>query len=601
MEITPLENITAELCDVAMGRRPAELVIKKGRLVNVNTHEIQDGVDVAVYKGRIALVGDASECVGKETEVIDASGYYLTPGFMDGHIHVESSMLTVSQYGNTVVPHGTTAIFMDPHEIANVLGLKGVKLMMDEAEEIDLRVFATVPSCVPAAPGFEDAGAVIGPAEIAEAMQWKNIAGLGELMNFPGVVYSDAEVHGRIKATLNACKPVTGHFPIPERGAMLNAYVAAGIRSCHESVHAEDAVAKMRLGMYAKIREGSALRDLKDVIRAITEYQLSSRFALLVSDDTHPDTLVKLGHLDHIVRRAIEEGVNPITAISMVTLNTAECFLMTRDFGSISPSKVADILFISDLTRVTVDKVIIGGKVVAEKGKMVAVRPPVSYPDWSKNTVNVGKTLTSNDFLLKAEGKRATVRVMEIEEVKVGTKHITVEMPIVGGNVAADVSLDIAKVALFERHKATGTRGIGFVRGFALKTGAVASTVAHDSHNLLIVGCDERDMAFAGNELARAGGGMIVVRNGEILALLKLPVAGLLTDRPVEEVQKQVERLDNAWKELGCHLVSPFMTMAFLALPVIPELRISNRGLVDTLAFKFVDVLVGSPGSGLNI
>ena len=600
MDITPLENCTAALCDVAIGRRPADLVIRGGRLVNVNTHEIQEGVDVAVSRERIALVGDASACVGAETEIIDATGCYLTPGFMDGHIHVESSMLTLSQYGNAVIPHGTTAIFMDPHEIANVLGLKGVRLMLDEADEIDFRVYATVPSCVPAAPGFEDAGAVIGPAEIAEAMQWKHVAGLGELMNFPGVVNSDPEIHEKIRVTCESGKPVTGHFPISEGGAMLNAYVAAGVCSCHETVHAEDAVAKMRLGMYVKIREGSASQDLKDVIRAITEYGLSSRFACLVSDDSHPDTLIRLGHMDHIVRRAIEEGVNPITAISMATLNTAQCFGMTRDFGSIAPSKVADILLISDLTRVTVDRVIVGGRLVAEGGKMVTPHPPLSYPAWSKGTVNIGKSLTRNDFLIEAGGTSAAVRVIDIAEASVATKQSTATLPVVDGTVAPDSSLDIAKVAVCERHKATGTRGIGFVRGFGLRAGAAASTVAHDSHNLLIVGCNEEDMAVAGNELARVGGGMIVVRDGSILALLTLPVAGLLTDRPVGEVHQAVERLDDAWKELGSTLISPFMTMSFLALPVIPELRISNRGLVDTIAFQFVDVL-GSPGSGLNI
>ena len=588
----PLEEITLELSDVAMGRRQADLVIQNGRLVNVNTHEIQDGMDVAVYGGRIALVGDAAACIGDSTQVIDATGHYLAPGFMDGHMHVESSMLTVSQYSNTVVPHGTTSIFMDPHEIANVLGLRGVKLMMEEANQVFLRVFTTVPSCVPAAPGFEDGGAVIGPEEIAEAMKWEGIAGLGELMNFPGVVNGVAEVHREIKATLKAGKPVTGHFSIPETGPMLNAYAAAGIRSCHESVRPADALAKMRLGMYVKIREGSAWHDLKAVIRVLTEQQVSSRFAVLVSDDIHPDTLIKLGHLDHIVKRAIEEGVNPITAVRMVTLNTAECFMMSKDFGSISPSKVADILLISDLTRVKVEKVIIGGRLVAEEGKMITDQPSVTYPDWSKQTVNLGKTLAKEDFILKTEGKTATVRVMEVEEAKVGTTHGTATLKVFDGNLSADVSQDIAKVALFERHKATGTKGLGFTKGFGLKSGAVASTVAHDSHNLLIVGMNEDDMAVAGNELGKAGGGMIVIKDGEVLAFLPLPVAGLLTDRPVREVQRQVEKLDEAWKALGCNLVSPFMTMALLGLPVLPELRISNRGLVDTLAFKFVDVIV---------
>jgi len=593
MDFMPLETITMELADVAMGRRKADMVIKNGTLVNVNTKELLEHTDVAIYKGRIALVGDATHCVGDTTEIIDATGLYIAPGFMDGHIHVESSMLTVSQYSTAVVPHGTTAIFMDPHEIANVLGLKGVKLMLDEARDVPLRVYATVPSCVPAAPGLEDAGAEIGPEEIAEAMKWDAIAGLGELMNFPGVFNSVPQVHKEIEVTLKAGKPVTGHFALPDTGKMLNAYIASGVRSCHESVRHEDALAKMRLGMYAKIREGSAWHDLKEVIKAITQNTVQSRFAILVSDDTHPDTLIKLGHLDHIIKRAIEEGVDPVTAIEMVTINTAECFLMSKDFGSVSPSKVADIVLLSDLYNVTVKAVIIGGRLVAQDGKMLIPFKNVTYPDWSKNTVNVGKTLTPQDFMLTSNKPEVKVRVIQIEEAKVTTKQVIETLKTIDGNVSPDTEKDIAKAALFERHKATGTKGLGFVKGFGLKKGAVASTVAHDSHNLLIVGTDEDDMAFAGNELIKAGGGMIAVADGKVLALVELPVAGLLTDEPVEAVQKKVENLEKAWKMLGCNLVSPFMTMALLGLPVIPELRLSNRGLVDAVKFIIVDVIAG--------
>ncbi len=559
--------------------------------MNVNTKELQEHIDVAIYKGRIALVGDASHCIGNSTEIIDATGLYIAPGFMDGHIHVESSMLTVNQYSQAVVPHGTTTIFMDPHEIANVLGLKGVKLMLDEAKDVPLRVYATVPSCVPAAPGLEDAGAVIGPDDIAEAMNWDGIAGLGELMNFPGVFNSVPEVHKEIEVTLKAGKPVTGHFALPDTGTMLNAYVASGVRSCHESVRFQDALAKMRLGMYAKIREGSAWHDLKEVIKAITQNKINSRFAVLVSDDTHPDTLIKYGHLDYIVKRAIEEGVDPITAIEMVTLNTAECFMMSKDFGSVSPSKVADIVLLSNLYTIAVKAVIIGGKLVAREGKMLTPSKKVTYPEWSKNTVNVGKTLTKDDFTLKSDKKQVKVRVIQIQEASVITKGIVETLNVVGGNIAPDISKDIAKAALIERHKATGTKAVGFVKGFGFIKGAVASTVAHDSHNLLIVGTNEDDMAFAGNQLIKAGGGMIAVANGKVLALVELPVAGLLSDEPVDIVQKKVELLEKAWKDLGCTLVSPFMTMALLGLPVIPELRLSNRGLVDAVGFAFVDVL----------
>lgn len=589
-DVAPLHEMTKQLSLVAMGIEKADLVLKGGKLVNVNTHEIIPNIDVAIAGGRIALVGDATHTIGENTKVVDASNYYMTPGFMDGHIHVESSMLSVTQYSKTVVPRGTTAIFMDPHEIANVLGVDGVKLMINEGKDVPLRVYVAMPSCVPAAPGFEDAGAVLGPKEIEESMALEEIAGLGEMMNFPGVVYGDDNVHAEISATLKAGKCVTGHFSLPETGKMLNAYIAAGCRSCHESVRQEDSLAKMRLGMYAKLREGSAWHDLKEVVKAITENKVSSRFAILISDDTHPDTLINAGHLDHIVRRAIEEGVDPITAIEMVTINVAECFFMGKDFGSIAPGKVADILLISDLTKVKVEQVFIGGKLVANEGKMTVKTPDVTYPDWSKNTVKLGKSLTKEDFLLKASGETAKVRVMEIEEAKVGTKQRVLELPVINGSIPANKEQDVAKVAIFERHKATGTRGLGFVKGFKLQTGAVASTVAHDSHNLLIVGMNDEDMALAGNELAKAGGGMIAVKDGKVLALLSLPIAGLLTDSSVEEVEEKVKALDQAWKDLGCDLISPFMTMALLGLPVLPELRITNRGLVDTVNFQFVDV-----------
>lgn len=589
-QIKPLYEMTQELSLVAMGLKKADLVIKGGKLINVNTHEIIPDMDVAIVGGRIALVGDATPTIGEDTEVIDASGYYLSPGFMDGHIHVESSMLTVSQYSKTVVPRGTTAIFMDPHEIANVLGLEGVQLMIDEGKKVPLRVYVAMPSCVPAAPGFEDAGAKITPLDIKEAMTWEEVAGLGEMMNFPGVVYGDKEVHDEIKYTLQAKKCVTGHFSLPETGKMLNAYIASGCRSCHESVRKEDALAKMRLGMYAKLREGSAWHDLKEVVKAITENQVSARFAILISDDTHPDTLINKGHLDYIVKRAIQEGVNPITAIEMVTINVAECFYMGADFGSISPGKIADILLISDLTKVRVEQVFIGGKLVAKGGQMKVDTPQITYPNWSKNTVKVGKTLSTDDFSIKSTGEKRQIRVIEIAEAKVGTKHLIKEVPVTNGFIEACPKKDLAKVAIFERHNKTLTKGLGLVSGFGIKKGAVGSTVAHDSHNLLLVGVNDQDLALAGNELINAGGGMIVVAEGKILALLSLPIAGLLTNSPVEEVEAKVLALDKAWKEIGCKLISPFMTMALLGLPVLPELRITNRGLVDTVNFKFVDL-----------
>ncbi len=591
----PLHEVTKELVAVAKGVKPAQLVIKNGKLINVNTGEIIPNTDVAITHGRIALVGDASHTIGPDTKVIDADGYYISPGFMDSHIHVESSMMTVGEYARTVIPHGTTAIYMDPHEIANVLGMEGIRLMIEESRSLPLRTFVAMPSCVPACPGFEDAGASIGPDEIREAMEWEEVVGLGEMMNFPGVINGDDFIHQELKATLEAGKTITGHFSIQDTGADLNAYIAPGIRCCHESVRAEDALAKMRLGMYAQLREGSAWHDVKETVKSITENSIDTRYAILVSDDTHPNTLVTVGHLDHVVRRAIEEGVNPITAIQMVTINVAQCFSMDKDLGSISPGRWADIVLISDLTKVKVEKVIINGELVAESGKMLVDIPKVEYPETARNSVRLHKELEAKDFAIQAPNPEATeakVRVIEIIEAKVGTYAREASLPVKNGIVENDLSKDIIKVAVIERHHATGTMGKGFVKGFHIKSGAVASTVAHDSHNLLIVGTNDEDMALAGNTLAKVGGGMVAVRDGKVLALLPLPIAGLMCQEPAEEVAKKVEELDKAWKELGCDLVSPFMTMSLIALAVLPELRLTNRGLVDTINFKLVDLFL---------
>lgn len=587
-----LWEVTKDLSLTAMGLKYAELVIKNINLINVNTGEIINSTDIAITKGRIALVGEASHTIGNETKVIDGTGLYACPGFIDTHIHVESSMLTVKEYARCVVPHGTTTIYMDPHEIANVLGVDGIKLMIEDGKDIPLRVYSAMPSCVPAAPGFEDSGAIITPKDIEKAMKIKEVAGLGEMMNFPGVMYGDDNIHQELQAVLKSNKIITGHYSVPETEKGLNSYVSAGISCCHESVRKEDALAKMRLGMYAQMREGSAWHDVKETIRSITENNIDTRFAVLVSDDTHPDTLLKLGHLDHIVRRAIEEGADPILAIQMATINAAYCFEMQRDLGSISPGKWADILLLSDLEKIKIEKVFFNGELTAEDNKLTIDIPSSNYPEYAKNTMHLHKNLEPNDFEIKAKGNNVTVKTMEIIEAKVGTIYKEITLPVKNNIILNDINKDMCKVAVIERHKALGSMGLGFVKGFGFNCGAVASTVAHDSHNLLIVGTNDEDMAIAGNTLVKCGGGMAVVKNGKVIALHQLPIAGLMTDEPAEIAAQRVHELEQAWKELGCNLVSPFMTMALLALPVLPELRLTNRGLVDTLNFKIVDLIV---------
>lgn len=589
----PLWEVSRTLSAVAVGNEKAECVIINANIVNVCTAEIIKNSSIAISKGRIALVGDASHCIGESTKVIDAKGDYVAPGFLDGHIHIESSMMTVGEYAKAVLPHGTTGIYMDPHEICNVLGLNGVSCMMDESKTTPLKTMLTTPSCVPAVPGFEDTGSFVGPKDVAMTMEWDSCVGLGEMMNFPGVLNSTEHAHGVIGETLKAGKIVTGHYSMPETGSGLNSYIASGVRCCHESTRAEDALAKMRMGMYVLIREGSAWHDLHEVIKSITENKIDSRFACLISDDTHPHTLVSQGHLDHIVRRAIDEGVDPITAIQMVTINCAQCFQMDHDFGSIAPSKCADIVFFSDLNKIDINRVMVDGDVVAENGKMLVDIPSYNYPEWAKKSMNIKDEITPKSFEIQANGDKAKVRVMEIIPARVGTYERHIDLKVENGEIGADVSQDVLKAVVFERHHKTGTVGKGFVKGFGIKSGAMASTVAHDAHNLLVVGTNDEDMALAANTLIKCGGGMVVTQNGKVLGVVELPVAGLMNnEKNVNEMSETVAVLEDAWAKIGCTMPSPFMTMALIPLACLPELRLTNRGLVDCTKFSMTDLFV---------
>lgn len=581
------------LSDVAMGRRPADTVIRDARLVNVCTHEILDHTDVAIACGRIALVGDAAHCIGPETEVIEAGGQLLAPGFLDGHIHIESSMLTPVEYARAVLPHGTTGIYYDPHEICNVLGLKGVDLMAADAAKTPLKAMLTTPSCVPAVPGFEDSGAEITPADIASEMRHDYTVGLGEMMNFPGITGAAEAAHGIVGETLKAGKIVTGHYSVPETGAGLNAYIASGVRCCHESTRAADALAKMRLGMYAMLREGSAWHDLQEVSKAITENDVDSRYAVMVSDDTHPHTLLSEGHLDHIVRRAVSFGVDFVTAIQMVTLNCAQCFKMDDELGSVTPGKCADLVLIDNETDINVTRVLIDGETVAENGRLTIELPKSELPDWAMDTMHVGETITPDTFKIYTDKKdKATVRAIEIIPVRVGDYERHVQLKVENGKLKSDTAQDVLKAFVFERHNATGRHGVGFVKGFHVQCGAMASTVAHDAHNLLVIGTNDEDMALAANTLIACGGGEVIVQNGEVLGCVPLPLAGLMNPKPAEEMNALVENLGKAWKQIGCDIQSPFMTMALIPLACLPELRLTNRGLVDCTTFSFTDLEV---------
>lgn len=594
----PLWECTKALADVAQGRTPASTVIVDAKLVNVCTAEVMEGVDVAIAEGRIAYVGNVQHCIGEGTRVIDAKGAYLAPGFLDGHIHVESSMMGAGEYARAVVPHGTVGIYMDPHEICNVLGLPGVRLMIEDSKRAPLKTMVTTPSCVPAVPGFEDTGSFIGPDEVAETMRWHEVVGLGEMMNFVGVVNSTDHAHGEVDATLEAGKTVTGHYSVPETDTGLNAYVASGVRCCHESTRPEDVLAKMRLGMYAQLRYGSASHDLPVLAKAITEGSVDTRFACLVSDDVHPHTLVSDGHLDHVLRIAVKCGIDPITAIQMVTINTAQCFQMDHELGSIAPGKCADIVFLEDLRAFNVTRVLIDGEVVAENGAPAFELPPFDYPDWATHSVHVKGAITPASFAVPvpegapSDAAKLEVRAIEIVPGKVGTFEKHVKLSVVNGAIQPDLTQDVLKAFVFERHHETGTFGCGFVKGFGITRGAMASTVAHDAHNLLVVGTNDEDMALAANALIECGGGQVVVANGKVISLVALPIAGLMSSKSAWEMSGKVHELERAWETIGCTMPSPFMTMALIPLACLPELRLTNRGLVDCTTFTFADLVV---------
>ena len=593
----PLWECTQALAAVAQGVRPADTVIKHARLVNVCTAEIQEDVDVAIAEGRIAYIGSADHCIGDGTRVIEADGCYIAPGFLDGHIHVESSMMGAGEYARAVVPHGTAGIYWDPHEICNVLGLEGVKVMMEDAERTPLKAMVTTPSCVPAVPGFEDTGSFIGPDEIAESMTWPGVVGLGEMMNFPGVLAGTDHAHGELAETLKADRVVTGHYSVPETDRGLNAYVASGVRCCHESTRAEDALAKMRLGQYAQLRYGSAWHDLPELAHAITDHDIDTRFANLISDDTHPHTLVEDGHLDHVLRVAVECGIPVIEAIQMMTINVATCYRMDNELGSITPGKCADIVFLDGLDTLNVTRMMIDGDVVAEDGKPLFDYPRFAFPEWVTHSMHLGKAITPDSFAVEApagvpDGQAVEVRAIEIIPGKVGTFEAHVQLPVVHGQLESDLSQDVLKTFVFERHHETGTFGVGFAKGFGIKRGAMASTVAHDAHNLLVVGTNDADMALAANTLIECGGGMVVVADGEVLGLVELPIAGLMNDLGAAEMSEKVHALEDTWAEIGCTMPSPFMTMALIPLACLPELRLTNRGLVDCTTFQFADLFV---------
>ena len=594
-----MENVTSlkswpeaapRLIAVAAGRDTADLVIRGGTWVNVHSREVLEGYDIAVAEGRFAAIApDLSAAIDPDTQVIDAQGRFMVPGLCDAHMHIESGMLTPAEFAAAVIPHGTTTMFTDPHEIANVLGLAGVRMMHDEAALQPVNIFTQMPSCAPSAPGLETTGFEITPEDVAEAMTWPGIIGLGEMMNFPGVIGADPKMLAEIAAVQNAHKTVGGHYASPDLGAPFRAYAAGGPADDHEGTCEADAIARVRQGMRAMMRLGSAWYDVETQITAVTEKGLDPRNFILCTDDCHSGTLVHDGHMNRVYRHAVACGADPLVALQMCTINTATHFGLERELGSIAPGRRADLILTSDLATLPVEMVIARGRVVAEGGRLLAKCPHYDWPASARATVHLGKTLAAKDFEIAAPqgANTVTAKVIGVVENQAPTKALTAELSVQSGIVEPDTPRDIAQIALVERHRGTGGVTNGFVSGFGYQGQmAMGSTVAHDCHHMIVVGTDREMMAACANRLGEMGGGISVWKDGAEIAAVPLPIAGLMSDAPAAEVAASAARMVAAMAACGCTLNNAYMQHSLLALVVIPELRISDLGLVDVTEFK---------------
>lgn len=563
------------IINVARGLEKADLVIKNANIVNVLSEEIHKA-DIAIADGIIAGISDNYS--GKKE--IDINGAYVTPSFIDGHVHLESSMMLPSEFAKAVLPAGTTTVIIDPHEISNVFGLHGISFMHEAVKNLPMDVYTMLPSCVPATP-FETSGFDLNSYDLSLVIDKPWVLGIAEMMNFPGVLNLDKNVMAKLELAKSKDKRIDGHAPFLS-SKDLCAYISSGVKSDHECTNPTEAIEKLRLGMYLMIREGTAAKDLNALIPVLQN--CNTRKCLFVTDDRHPSDLGE--HINGMVRRAVEAGVNPVKAIQCASLNTAEYFGL-KDLGAVAPGYKADLLILPDLKTFKPDFVLKNGEVIVENGKLTAHIDDSETPS-VRGSVNV-KWIEEDDFRIDASTDM--VKTIEVIPHQLVTKSVISQVKIENGNAVSNVDTDTLKICVIERHRATGNIGKGFVKGFNLKSGAIASTVAHDSHNMIIVGTNDYDMYVAAVELVKSQGGKVVVRDGEVISKLPLPIAGLMSDKEFNYVLEKCDELNSAAHSIGCTLEDPFMTMGFLSLPVIPELKITDKGIFDTNKFDFVDIL----------
>ncbi|MBY8997567.1 MAG: adenine deaminase [Candidatus Thorarchaeota archaeon] len=564
-----------QMIDVAAGRTRADLVLKNANVVNVFTGDVTPG-DIAIHGAYIAGIGEYAG-----NEVIDLKGKYVSPSFIDGHVHVESSMVMPIQYARAVVPHGTGAVVADPHEIANVLGMEGILYMSKSMRGGPLEFYMMLPSCVPST-DLETNGVALDFLDIKPLMTEHYVLGLAEAMNYPGVIYRDPSILEKIQVALRMGKRIDGHAPGLE-GLDLNAYAAARITSDHECVDIEEARRKLERGLHIHIREGSTARNLKALAPVIEPH--TAEFCSFVTDDRNSLDLMTKGHIDSMVRESIELGVDPVLAIKVASLSTAKHYGL-QYVGAVAPGYRADIVVLDSLEKINVEMVYKQGVLVAKDGKMVEDFGIETQPRL-RRSVNI-HYLEPEDFQVKVRGDRMNVIGMIPDQVT--TEHLIEEPKVVDGLVVPDIDRDIAKITIIERHNASEPRAVGFVKGMGIKEGAMVSSIAHDSHNIVAVATNDRDLIEAVVQIVRMQGGIALAKDGKVIESLPLPIAGLMSDQPIEHVSERMKDLKTAAQKLGTPLEEPFMAMAFLSLPVIPKLKITDLGLVDVDRFRLIDL-----------
>jgi adenine deaminase len=578
------------LIDASMGRIKADIVITDVQPIDVISREILEG-GIAIKEGTICRIGDVSDLIGSKTKVIKGQGRYASPAFIESHIHVESTMLTLTEFARAVIPHGTGTAIIDPHEIANVTGIRGLEIFMEEARNLPLRILMEVPSCVPASsPELETSGARLDAFTIDRLLQDPMVIGLGEVMNIPAVLDNDEDIHLKIQFARSQGKVVDGHAP-GLKGKKLNAYIAAGIMSDHECETAEEAVDRLRLGMTVMAREGSIARNMLDILLPLYKEGRDLRRATICSDDLSPVELSDVGHLDRNLRRAIDAGIDPLVAIQLVTSNPARFFNLPR-VGHLAPGNMADIVLLDDLQKVNVDMVLLRGRIVAKNGRLTVKLPKFAYPPDMRTTVRFGGIPTVLNYMVPAQKGEHKVRVITAHEGSLLTGSETHILEAADGYVQPDPSKDILTIAVTERYMKGGNIGVGFIRGFGLKSGAIASSIAHDSHNIITVATTPEDALMAVSTVSQSMGGIAAIKGRKILASLPLPIAGVITDEPVETVARKLQAVRKAAHDLGCTLEHPFLTLSFMALPVIPSLKITDKGVVDAKEMKIVPAII---------